>query len=126
MGSRLTGSSGRERALWTVGPELMDDWGRRGLQLATENMDKIVALCRERQCKVTVIVYPWPDNVARRDRNSIQVTHWRDWAAAHGARFVDGFAPFFGEPPDATVRMYFIRGDAHFNAAGASPALSRA
>jgi len=28
-------------------PELMAEWGRRGLQLATENMDKIVDLCRE-------------------------------------------------------------------------------
>jgi hypothetical protein len=43
----LAGSSGRERALWTMDPELMAEWGRRGLQLATENMDKIVDLCRE-------------------------------------------------------------------------------
>jgi len=34
-------------------PELMAEWRRRGLQLATENMDKIVNLCREWQCKVT-------------------------------------------------------------------------
>jgi len=55
-------------------PELMAEWGRRGLQLATENMDKIVDLCREWQCKVTVVVYPWPDDVALGDRNSMQVT----------------------------------------------------
>jgi hypothetical protein len=114
----VAGSYGRERALWTVNPELMAQWGRRGLQLATENMDKIVALCRVWHCKVTVVVYPWPDNVARGDRNSIQVTHWRDWAATQGVRFIDGFAPFFREPPDAVVRKYYIRGDTHFNAAG--------
>jgi hypothetical protein len=99
-------------------PELMAEWGRRGLQLATENMDKIVDLCREWQCEVTVVVYSWPDDVALGDRNSIQVTHWWDWAAARGARFIDGFAGFFHEPADETVRKYYIRGDTHFNAVG--------
>jgi hypothetical protein len=112
------GSLQRERARWTLDPDLMEAWGRRGLELADKNMDKIVALCREWKCQITLIVYPWPDNVAAGDRNSIQVTHWRDWAAARGVRFVDGFAPFFREPPDVTVHKYFIHGDTHFNAQG--------
>ena len=80
-------------------PEPMAEWGRRSLQLATENVDNIAGLCREWQCKITLVVYPWPDNVAEGDRNSIQATHWRAWAAAHGARFIDGFAPFSGNHP---------------------------
>ena len=32
--------------------------------------------------------------------------------------FIDGFAGFFHEPADETVRKYYIRGDTHFNAAG--------
>jgi hypothetical protein len=115
--SRL-GSYGHDRALWTVDADMMKAWGRRGLELATENMDRMVALCRQWQCKLTVVVYPWPDNIARGDRNSIQVTHWRDWAARRSVRFVDGFAPFFREPANATVRQYYIQGDTHFNAAG--------
>jgi hypothetical protein len=114
----VSGSYGRERALWTTDPGLMAKWGRRGLQIATENMDKIVELCREWQCTLTVVVYPWPDNIAKGDRNSIQVTYWRDWAAARGVRFIDGFGAFFTEPPDVTVHKYFIQGDVHFNAAG--------
>jgi hypothetical protein len=112
------GSFGRERALWTVDPQLMAEWGHRGLQLAAANMDKIVELCREWECKLTVVVYPWPDSIAKGDRNSIQVTYWRDWAATRGVRFIDGFAPFFREPADEVVRKYFIRGDTHFSAAG--------
>ena len=107
-----------KRARWSLDLDLMQEWGRRGLELADENMDKIVALCREWKCQITLIVYPWPDNVAAGDRNSIQVTHWRHWAAARGVRFVDGFAPFFHEPPDAAVGKYFIHGDAHFTARG--------
>jgi hypothetical protein len=52
------------------------------------------------------------------DRNSIQVTHWRQWAASRGARFIDGFAPFFREPADEAVAKYFIHGDVHFSERG--------
>ena len=106
------------RGRWSLDPKVMDDWGRRGLQLAGKNLDKIVEICREWQCKLTLVVYPWPDNVKAGDRNSIQVTHWRKWAADRGVRFVDGFAPFFREPPGVAARKYFIPGDAHFSAEG--------
>jgi hypothetical protein len=112
------GSFGRERARWTFDPDLMKQWGRRGLDLAAKRMDQVVALCREWKCQITLIFYPWSDNVAARDRDSVQVRYWRDWAAARGVRFVDGFAPFFREPPDVTVAKYFIHGDTHFNATG--------
>ena len=114
------GSVGHERGRWTFDPKLMEEWGRRGLALADGNMDRIVELCREWKCQLIVVVYPWPDTVAAGDRDSIQVRHWRDWAALRGVRFVDGFAPFFREPADITMRKYFIRGDTHFNAAGHS------
>jgi hypothetical protein len=113
-----TGSFGRERARWAFDPELMREWGRRGLAIADRNMDKVVEICRAWGCRITLVVYPWPDNVAAGDRNSIQVTHWRSWAAQRGVRFIDGFAPFFREPADVAVPKYFIRGDSHFNAAG--------
>jgi hypothetical protein len=67
---------------------------------------------------VTLVVYPWPDNIAAHDRDSIQVTHWRAWAAECSVRFIDGFAPFFREPADDVLRKYFIKGDVHFTDAG--------
>ena len=112
------GSLGHDRARWTLEPDLMEKWGRRGLELAGDNLDKIVALCREWECRMTLVVYPWPDNVAAGDRNSIQVTHWRAWAAARNVRFVDGFAPFFREPADVALAKYFIAGDVHFSELG--------
>jgi hypothetical protein len=107
-----------ERARWTLDADLMQQWGRRGLERAGENLDKIVALCREWQCRMTLVVYPWPDNVAAGDRNGIQVRHWQRWAASRGVRFVDGFGPFFQEPPEVALRKYFIQGDAHFTPQG--------
>ncbi len=96
----------------------MNKWGKRGLAIASDNLDKVVALCREWNCQLTLIVYPWPDNVVAGDKDSIQVRYWRSWAEQRGARFVDGFAPFFREPADATLRKYYIAGDVHFTEAG--------
>jgi hypothetical protein len=111
-------STGRPRARWTVDPALMEDWGRRGLEVAGANLDRIVELCREWRCRLTLVVYPWPDNVVEGDRDSIQVTHWRDWAAARDVRFIDGFAPFFNEPAETVLHKYYIDGDVHFTELG--------
>jgi GDSL-like Lipase/Acylhydrolase family len=111
-------SLGRERARWAFDPELMEKWGRRGLATAAANLDKVVELCRKWDCRLTLIVYPWPDNVMAGDRNSVQVTFWRDWAKERGVRFVDAFGPFFREAPEATLHEYYFAGDVHFNDAG--------
>ena len=111
-------SFGRSRARWTFDPVLLESWGRHGLEVAGGNLDRIVATCRDWHCRVTLVVYPWPDNVAAGDRDSLQVRHWRDWAAVRGVRFVDGFAPFFREPADVAIGKYFIAGDVHFTEAG--------
>jgi hypothetical protein len=111
-------SFGRDRARWTIDPNLMDAWGRRGLALAGANLDKLVGLCREWECRVTLVVYPWPDNVRAGDRDSIQVRHWRAWSAKRGVRFIDGFAPFFKDPGETVLHKYYIEGDVHFTEAG--------
>lgn len=67
---------------------------------------------------MTLVVYPWPDQVANNDRDSIQVRHWRDWSARHGVRFVEAFSPFFRDAADTAVKRYYIPGDFHFNEAG--------
>jgi len=112
------GSLGHDRARWAFDPDLLEAWGWRGLQTAGENLGQIVALCHEWNCRMTLVVYPWPDNVEAGDRNSIQVTHWREWANAHHVRFIDGFAPFFNEPATTAVGKYFIHGDVHFSKLG--------
>jgi|GEM_PF-6852262 len=108
----------RHRARWSLEPAMMESWGRRGLDVAGANLDRVVAICRDWQCRVTLVVYPWPDSIAAGDRDGIQVRHWRDWAAARGVRFVDGFAPFFREPAAVVIGKYFIPGDVHFTDAG--------
>jgi len=100
---------GRERARWTLDPALVEEWGRRGLELAGNNLDQIVAICRECDCRVTLVVYPWPENVAAGDRESIQVTHWRAWAASRNVRFVDGFSPYLPRTGRISAAQVFHR-----------------
>ena len=108
----------RPRARWSLDPALMEAWGKRGLEIAAANLDRIVAQCREWSCRLTLVVYPWPDNVAAGDREGIQVRYWRDWSAGRGVRFIDGYAPFFREDAYASVRKHFILGDVHFSEGG--------
>jgi hypothetical protein len=111
-------SLGRDRARWTIDPGLLDSWGRRGLEIAAGNLEKVVAMCKEWGCRMTLVVYPWPDNVMAHDQDSIQVSYWRDWAKRNEVRFIDGFAPFFRKPADDVMRKYYIKGDVHFTAEG--------
>jgi len=105
-------------ARWTIDPALQEAWARRGLEVAGRNLDRLVALCREWGCRLTLVVYPWPDQLFAGDRESLQVTHWRDWSAARDVRFVDAFAPFFERPAEQAVREWYIKRDIHFNDAG--------
>jgi hypothetical protein len=67
---------------------------------------------------MTLVVSSWPESVDAGDRDSIQVTHWRAWAASRNVCFIDGFAPFFRDPAAVTLNKYFIAGDVHFTALG--------
>lgn len=108
----------RECARWTVDPALRRAWGDRGLASAAANLEKIVKQCREWNCKLDLVVYPWPDQIAARDRDSIHVRYWRDWAAKHGVRFINAFDLYFQVEPAEAIRRFYIPGDIHFNVEG--------
>ena len=116
---RLFPMEGNRAGLWTVHDDAFEAYGREGLELARENMDRLADLLRARGIALTVAVYPWPDQIRHRDLRSKQVTFWSAWAAAHGGGFIDYFPRFIGAaPPDEVLDRYFIRGDVHWNEAG--------
>jgi hypothetical protein len=106
------------RGDWPGNPEQMKAFGERGLALSAAHLGRLVDTCKEWNCKLTLIVYPWPNQIFQGDRDSIQRRYWRDWAAHDGVRFIDGFAPFFGPPKEVALRDLFLTGDVHFSAAG--------
>lgn len=106
------------KARWTMDPAVFTAYGERGLEIAAGNMDKLTRLCGELGCRLTVAVYPWPDQIFEKDENSRQVTFWKAWAERSGTGFVNLFPPFFGGDPIETIERYHIKADSHWNEAG--------
>ncbi|MGD9385587.1 MAG: hypothetical protein PVF28_03470 [Thioalkalispiraceae bacterium] len=107
------------RGLWTHDPAAYDDYGKKGVQLALERMSKLSTLLKQHKIKLTVVVYPWPDQIVYGDPDSRQVNIWRDWAKKNAVDFVNLFPAFLqeGEAKDV-IRKYYILGDVHWNKAG--------
>jgi len=104
---------------WTFDAGLMAEYGRAGLARARERMDALARLVAARGIRLTIAVYPWPDQILMRDRASLQARFWKSWADEHGVPLIDYFPVFVrDEPPRETVRRYFISGDVHWNEAG--------
>jgi hypothetical protein len=91
-----------------------------GIARSQQNMQKLADLLAKRGIPLTVAVYPWPMQLANDDRESRQVTIWRDFCANNCKGFINVFPAFFKEK-DAHEDWYerlFIDGDIHFSAEG--------
>jgi hypothetical protein len=108
----------RRAALWTIDTGLYEEFGREGLRKAEEHMALLSGLLRPRGIRLTVAVYPWPDQIRHHDLASVQVRFWRQWAAEHGAGFIDYFPSFVTPGAREVLSRDFIRGDMHWNEAG--------
>jgi hypothetical protein len=110
---------GHRAALWTVDPRLYEEFGREGLARGRANMDLLADLLRRHGIRLTVAVYPWPDQIRRRDLHSMQASFWRQWASSKGAGFIDYFPRFIdSRPAGEVIAQLFIPGDNHWNEAG--------
>ncbi len=109
----------RERARWTHDEAIYDKWGREGLELAAASMDRLVELCERHDIRVTVTIYPWPEQVRQGLRTCHQTEFWAAYCQERGIEFLDLFAVLIGdEPAEAVLERYYIHGDIHFNEAG--------
>lgn len=116
---RLDGAWEDHRARWTIDQDRYDRFGRFGLAKAAAMMDRLVVLLRERLLPLTVVVYPWPDQIVAGDRDSVQVRFWRQWARTRGVGFVDLFPLFLDQgSAEEVIERYVIPRDFHWNAAG--------
>jgi hypothetical protein len=115
----LFARSGHRAAAWTSDRQAYEAFGREGLERARAHMDLLQELLRSRGIRLTIVVYPWTDQILAGERDSLQQRFWSDWASTRGAGFIDLFPDFLGTgPPREAVRRYFIAGDVHWNAAG--------
>lgn len=109
----------QERGNWTHNTEAFESWGRQGLVLAQENMDKLFRLCSAHGTKMTIAVYPWPVQIEQKDSTAKPVVVWERFAGERDIAFVNYFPHFINETPaEEIMDLYFIKGDRHWNERG--------
>jgi hypothetical protein len=104
---------------WSYTPLLYEKWGRRGLQLAGENMQKLSDLCKQNNIRLTVAIYPWPSVIEQRNLNDLQVGFWKTFCKMNNLQFIDLYPEFITvEEPTKIIQRLFIPGDVHWNQEG--------
>jgi hypothetical protein len=91
-----------------------------GIARSLQNMQALADLLSARNIPLTIVVYPWAQQLAQGDRDSRQVSLWREFCVSRCKAFINLFPVFFAAA--AVDRDWydhlFILGDDHFSAAG--------
>jgi hypothetical protein len=119
-------STDHSRISWAVpGFEIGDDYKplgvEGGIQRSLQNMGKLADLLAARNIPLTIVVYPWAQQIAHGDRDSRQVSLWRDFCAQRRCKAFINLYPAFFAAAVADKDWYehlYIMGDDHFSAAG--------
>lgn len=96
-----------------------------GIAKEKAKMDLLWQELAARNIPISVVVYPWPNQIAHDAADSRQVRLWRQWCEGRCKRFVSLFPAFFAAKaecprwePGCWYLDYFIFGDIHYNSAG--------
>jgi lysophospholipase L1-like esterase len=112
---------GMGRMLW---PNDEAEWNHcgEGARCMVENMDRLLAVVKKHGIPLTVVVYPWPDQVIAGNPDCHHVGIWRDWCAKNGVPLVNSFPKFEVGAPwrrrAEVIDACYIPGDQHMNAEG--------
>jgi hypothetical protein len=91
-----------------------------GIARSLANMERLSDLLASRGIPLTIVVYPWAQQIAQDDRDSRQRQLWRDFCPHRCKAFIDLFPVFFAAA-DHDRNWYerlYILGDDHFSAEG--------
>ena len=90
-----------------------------GIEMAQKHMTLLYDFLSERGINLSLVIYPWPANIANGSRGGRCETVWQSWAIEHGVDLINLFDVFMTEEnPISVVRRYFISNDVHWNAKG--------
>ncbi|NOX85260.1 MAG: hypothetical protein GXO86_04745 [Chlorobi bacterium] len=104
---------------WYLNRKIFEKWGRKGLTLESEYMQKLVLLCRKNNIKISISIHPWPVQIKYGDVNSIQVQFWSKFAKFHKIGLINLFPVFFGlNQKFDVIKECYQKGDVHWNAKG--------
>ena len=85
-------------------------------------MTKLFELLKENQIKLSLAVYPWPQQLQYDNSNSKHVKMWKNFCAGKCYKFINFFPLFFEKKNNSSFlevyRKYYYWNDIHFNAEG--------
>jgi hypothetical protein len=110
---------------WTIpGLDVASDYKPLGVEggiaRSLQNMRALADLLAARNIPLTIVVYPWAQQLAQGDRDSRQVSLWREFCQGRCKAFINLYPVFFAatEADKDWYEHLFILGDDHFSAEG--------
>jgi hypothetical protein len=91
-----------------------------GIARSVKNMQALADLLKAHGIALTIVVYPWPAQLALGDHDSRQASLWWEFCATNCKAFINLLPIFFAEArahPDWYERLY-IPGDFHYSSEG--------
>jgi len=113
----------KETAWLFPGTELEREYAPLGVQggisRSIEKMRSLADLLHQRAIPLTIVVYPWPVQLAMNDHNSRQAALWHDFCV-DTCKFIDLFPVFSAEVKTHSdwYERLFLPGDFHYSAEG--------
>ena len=110
-------------------PQFLVDWAyyrgpmqwfvQAGIQRIQISMGILKEWLGAQGIPLTLVVYPWPQDVLRNDFPARAETFWGEWARQEGFEFLSLFPLFCSSPnPAQVVQEDYIPGDCHWNSRG--------
>ena len=114
------------KAEWTYyGSNIHPDYYigiKESQKILINNMEKAFNLLKSKNIKMSLAVYPWPQQIQNDVVNSKHVNMWREFCYKKCEKFVNFFPFFFKEKEKSSFlevyKKYFFWNDVHFNSSG--------
>ncbi len=110
------------RGSWTFDENIYKEYGEKGLNLSAIYMENLLETLKTNDIKMTLAIYPWPDQIFHDNINSKHAVFWENWAKKNKVKFVNHFIDFFLSKNEfgaiKTIEKYYILGDVHLNTKG--------
>jgi hypothetical protein len=91
----------------------------RGLTRTKSEMTLLAQELKRLGVPLTLVVYPWPQQVKAGTRPSRCEREWSRWAQENSAEFISLFPVFVNqEPAEQVIQKYYWKNDAHWNEEG--------
>lgn len=91
----------------------------KGLAKTKEEMTRLAADLKARGIPLTLVVYPWPQQVRAGTKPSRVETEWGAWAKEHGVQFITLFPLFVNDrPAEEILGKFYWNNDCHWNEEG--------